>query len=307
MICSLKLNSTYISILLILSNILGGCSKNNSKTWDEKGGLIEQNPDAQLLVHDGETREYVLYVPNSYDGITAVPLLFNFHGYGGNASEYMSYADMRSLAESERFILVYPQGSILNGSSHWNPSLPSNESKSNADDLGYIEALVNKLAIDYMIDRTRIYACGYSNGGMMSYGLASHKSNLIAAVGSISGAMIDTDIVPSHPIPVIKIHGTSDEVLPYNGVSGEYNSVETTLEYWKNFNNTNTTPNVSSFNDNGTIIEHFIYANGDNGCNVEHYKVIEGEHVWFDLNYQGANTSMLIWDFVSKYDINGLQ
>ena len=296
-----------ILTLLILTSILFGCHKNDTKTWDDKGDSKEQNPDAQILVHDGETREYVLYVPNSYDGITAVPLMFNFHGYGGNASEYMSYADMRSLAESENFILIYPQGSTLNGSSHWNPSLPSNENKSNADDLGFIEALINKLTIDYMIDMKRIYACGYSNGGMMSYGLASHKSNLIAAIGSISGVMIDTDVNPSHPMPVIKIHGTSDEVLPYNGTSGEYNSVEATLEYWRNFNNTNTTPMVTSFNDNGTVIEHFVYANGDNGATVEHYKVIEGGHVWFDINYQESTTNKLIWDFVSRYDINGLQ
>ena len=296
-----------IFTLLILTSILFGCNKNETKTWDDKGDSKDQNSDAQTLVHDGETREYILYVPNSYDETTAVPLIFNFHGYGGNASEYMTYADMRSLAESENFILVYPQGSNLDGSPHWNPSLPGNENKSNADDLGFIEALINKLETDYMIDRKRIYACGYSNGGMMSYGLASHKSNLIAAVGSISGVMIDSDINPSHPMPVIKIHGTSDEVLPYNGISGEYNSVEATLEYWKNFNNTNTTPITTTFNDNGIVIEHFIYADGDNNCNVEHYKVIEGGHVWFDLNFQGANTSMLIWDFVSRYDINGLR
>jgi len=264
------------------------------------------NPDAQILLHGGETREYVLYVPDSYDGIAAVPILFNFHGYGGNASLYMMETDMRSLAESETFILVYPQGSLLNGSPHWNPSLPSNENKSNADDLGFIEALVNEISIDYRIDMKRIYACGYSNGGMMSYGLASHKSNLIAAVGSISGAMIETDITPSHPMPVIKIHGTADVVLPYNGTN-EFNSVENTLAYWVNFNQANTTPVVTNFNNNGTLIEHFVYTDGDNGATVEHYKVIEGEHVWFDLNYQGTSLNKLIWDFVSKYDINGLQ
>ena len=178
--------------------------------------------------------------------------------------------------------------------------------KSNADDLGFIEALVNEISIDYRIDMKRIYACGYSNGGMMSYGLASHKSNLIAAVGSISGAMIETDITPSHPMPVIKIHGTADVVLPYNGTN-EFNSVENTLAYWVNFNQANTTPVVTNFNNNGTLIEHFVYTDGDNGATVEHYKVIEGEHVWFDLNYQGTSLNKLIWDFVSKYDINGLQ
>ena len=294
-------------ILLFLISILFGCNKNDSKIWDDKGGSQEQNLNAQVIVHDGETREYVLHIPDSYDGTTEVPLMFNFHGNGGNASEYMTYADMRSLAESETFILVYPQGSILDGSTHWNPSLPSAENKSNTDDLGFIEALINKLSADYMIDMKRIYACGYSNGGMMSYGLASHKSNLIAAIGCVSGVMIDTDITPSHPMPIIKIHGTSDDVLPYNGTNGVYNSVEATLEYWRNFNNTNTTPIVSSFNDNGTIIEHFVYAGGDNGATVEHYKIIEGGHVWFDMNYQEASTSKLIWDFVSGYNINGIQ
>lgn len=300
------LSAKNIFVLFILSTLFFCCNKNEAKIRYDKGGVIVDNPDAQILLHGGETREYVLYVPDSYDGIAAVPILFNFHGYGGNASLYMMETDMRSLAESETFILVYPQGSLLNGSPHWNPSLPSNENKSDADDLGFIEALVNEISIDYRIDMKRIYACGYSNGGMMSYGLASHKSNLIAAVGSISGAMIETDITPSHPMPVIKIHGTADVVLPYNGTN-EFNSVENTLAYWVNFNQANTTPVVTNFNNNGTLIEHFVYTDGDNGATVEHYKVIEGEHVWFDLNYQGTSLNKLIWDFVSKYDINGLQ
>ena len=276
------LSAKNIFVLFILSTLFFCCNKNEAKIRYDKGGVIVDNPDAQILLHGGETREYVLYVPDSYDGIAAVPILFNFHGYGGNASLYMMETDMRSLAESETFILVYPQGSLLNGSPHWNPSLPSNENKSNADDLGFIEALVNEISIDYRIDMKRIYACGYSNGGMMSYGLASHKSNLIAAVGSISGAMIETDITPSHPMPVIKIHGTADVVLPYNGTN-EFNSVENTLAYWVNFNQANTTPVVTNFNNNGTLIEHFVYADGDNGATVEHYKVIEGGHVWLDL------------------------
>jgi len=38
---------------------------------------------------------------------------------------------------------------------------------------------------------------------------------------------------------------------------------------------------------------------------VEHYKIIDGGHVWFHIDDQGTNTSRLIWDFVSQYDING--
>ena len=35
---------------------------------------------------------------------------------------------------------------------------------------------------------------------------------------------------------------------------------------------------------------------------VEHYKVLDGGHVWFDIGYDGANTSALIWNFVSRYE-----
>jgi len=283
--------------------ILLGCYKNNEP---EKEPIVNAGQSIQTLVHDDVTREYIVYVPSIYNATSEVPLLFNFHGFGGNMSKYMNNADMRSLSETENFILVYPQGTLLQGSSHWNPSLPHPDNKSDTDDLGFIDALINKLSSDYMIDLERIYACGYSNGAMMSYGLAFHKSDLIAAVGSVSGAMLDSDIIPSHPMPVISIHGTSDSVLPYNG-SSDFNSIETALNFWINFNNTNTTPLLNSENDNGTTIEHYQYNQGDNDVSVEHYKIIGGDHVWFDINYQEANTGNLIWDFVSRYDINGLR
>ena len=54
-------------------------------------------------------------------------------------------------------------------------------------------------------------------------------------------------------------------------------------------------------------IEHYSYTDGDNNTSVEHYKVIDGGHVWFDISYDGSNTSSLIWDFVSRYDIGGLR
>ncbi|MCP4440682.1 MAG: hypothetical protein GY810_17180 [Aureispira sp.] len=289
-----------IFLISILALLLFSCKKDRGKI------SCEQNPNAQTLSHDKETREYILYVPSSYDGTKNVPLMLNFHGYGGNANDHMTYADMRSLADSENFILVYPQGSCLEGVSHWNPSLPSPDNKSDVDDLGFIDALITELSTNYKIDADRIYACGYSNGSMFAHGLACYKSNLIAAIGSVSGTMLDIDCTPSHPIAVINIHGTSDGVLPYNG-SNDYNSVETVLNFWINFNKTNTTPVLNSVDDNGTTIEHYLYNQGNNDVSVEHYKIIGGDHVWFDIDYQGANTNELIWNFVSKYDINGLR
>ena len=126
------------SILLFtfLLTILSSCEKDDNKNTEE----CYSNNNAQSIVHDGVNREYVLYIPNSYDGTSSVPLMLNFHGFGSSASDYMQEADMRSLAEADTFILIYPQGSCLDGLSHWNACPTGGDNKSTADDFGFVEA-----------------------------------------------------------------------------------------------------------------------------------------------------------------------
>jgi len=292
-------------LILLISTSLGlillnGCAKTNyEENLDQAIGTFSRSIEV-----DGETREYLIYIPNSYDTIKSVPLLLNFHGFGGSANEFMNDADMRSLAASYSFILVYPQGSSLDGFSHWNACPIGGDNKSDADDFGFVEAIINKVSSQYNIDVERIYSAGYSNGGMMAYGLANYRSDLIAAVASVSGAMLDCIGSTSHPMPVVHLHGTSDGVLPYNG-SNDWNSVQSTLDHWINFNNTTTNPTVSTVNSEGTTVEYYVYGQGDRSVSVEHYKYIGGDHVWFSAAFQGRNTSELVWDFVSQFDING--
>ena len=258
------------------------------------------------ITHDGIERDYILYIPELYDGNTAVPLILNFHGFGGSASDYMQEADMRSLAEADTFILIYPQGSCLDGLSHWNACPIGEDNKSDADDFGFVESMITEISSQYNVDMDRIYAAGYSNGGMMAYGLANYKSDLVAAVASVSGVMLECTGSTSHPMPVVHLHGTSDGVLPYNG-SSDWSSVQSTLDYWINFNNTIITPTVSNDNSGGMSIEHYVYDQGDRSVSVEHYKFIGEDHVWFSDTYQGQDASELVWNFVSRYDINGLR
>ena len=294
-------------LCIILLTTFVNCKKEDGK--DDANGNSEScytNTNAISISHNGINREYVLYVPNSYNGTSPVPLLFNFHGFGGSASSFMNDADMRAVAESNTFILIYPQGSCANGASHWNPCPTGGDNKSTADDVGFVDSMIQEISSEYAIDMKRIYAAGYSNGGMMAYGLANYKSELIAAVASVSGAMLDCTTTPSHPMPVMHLHGTSDGVIPYNGDSS-YTAVQSTLDYWIDFNNTATTPTVNTENSGSIPIEQYMYNQGDNSVAVVHYKYIGGNHVWFNATYQGQSTSEIIWNFVSQYDINGLR
>ena len=268
------------------------------------------------ITHDGIQRNYILYIPEIYDGNTAVPLILNFHGFGSNAAQQMFYGDFRDIADTEGFLLVHPEGTTFIGNQFWNVGFPG--ISSTIDDVGFTEALIDELATLYTIDLDRVYATGMSNGGFMSFLLACQLSEKIAAVASVTGSMTqDTfdDCNAQRPTPVLQIHGTEDDVVLYNGNTLSI-PIADVISYWVDHNNCDTTPTTTTLPDidpsDGSRIEHSVYENGDNGVTTEHMKVIGGGHTWPGsvLNTAGTNqdidASMEIWLFFSRYDINGL-
>jgi polyhydroxybutyrate depolymerase len=268
------------------------------------------------ITHDGIERDYILYVPEIYDGSTAVPLVLNFHGFGSSASQQMFYGDFRDIADTEGFLLVHPEGTTLIGNQFWNVRFPG--LSSTIDDVGFTEALIDELATLYTIDLDRVYATGMSNGGFMSFLLACQLSEKIAAVASVTGSMTqDTfdDCNAQLPTPVLQIHGTEDDVVSYNENNLSL-PIPDVISYWVDHNNCETTPTTTTLPDvdvsDGSTIEYSVYEDGDNGITTEHMKVIGGGHTWPGsiLNSAGTNqdidASMEIWLFFSRYDINGL-
>ena len=270
------------------------------------------------ITHDEIQRNYILYIPEICDGSTAVPLVLNFHGYGSNATQQMFYGDFRDIADTEGFLLVYPEGTLSNGDQFWNVGFPGNTS-STIDDVGFTEALIDELANSYAIDLDRVYSTGMSNGGFMSFLLACQLSEKIAAVASVTGSMTpDTlnDCNAQHPTPVLQIHGTNDSVVPYDGNSTWTLPIVDLVSYWVNYNNCEATPTTTTFPDldlsDGSTVEHIIYSGGDNGVTTEHMKIIGGGHTWpssaitLPGTNQDINASMEIWHFFSRFDINGI-
>ena len=268
------------------------------------------------ITHDGIQRDYIVYIPEIYDGSTAVPLVLNFHGFGSSASQQIFYGDFRDIADTEGFLLVHPEGTTFIGNQFWNVGFPG--ISSTIDDVGFTEALIDELATLYTIDLDRVYATGMSNGGFMSFLLACQLSEKIAAVASVTGSMTqDTfdDCNAQLPTPVLQIHGTEDDVVLYNENNLSL-PIPDVISYWVDHNNCETTPTTTTLPDvdvsDGSTIEHSVYEDGDNGITTEHMKVIGGGHTWPGsvINTAGTNqdidASMEIWLFFSRYDINGL-
>tara|TARA_B110000503_G_scaffold116423_1_gene175524 strand:- start:466 stop:1593 length:1128 start_codon:yes stop_codon:yes gene_type:complete len=277
-------------------------------------GFAQQTISASIT-HDGIQRDYILYIPELYDGSRAVPLILNFHGFGSNANEQMFYGDFRDIADTEGFLLVHPEGTTFIGNQFWNVGFPG--ISSTIDDVGFTEALIDELATLYTINLDRVYATGMSNGGFMSFLLACQLSEKIAAVASVTGSMTQNTFNNCNaqlPTPVLQIHGTDDDVVLYNGNTLSI-PIADVISYWVDYNNCETTPSTTTLPDldvsDGSTVEHSVYENSDNGITTEHMKVIGGGHTWPGsvLNTAGTNqdidASMEIWLFFSRYDING--
>ncbi|MBL7782517.1 MAG: T9SS type A sorting domain-containing protein [Saprospiraceae bacterium] len=278
--------------------------------------IMAQTDIVGAIQSGGLTREYRLYQPAAYTGNTAVPLVINMHGYGSNNLEQEFYGDFRGIADTANFLIVHPNGTFDNqGERFWNTF----GNGATVDDVGFIRNLIDTLSATWNIDPERIYATGMSNGGFMSYSLACELNERIAAIASVTGSMSPFKLAacsPQHPVPVMEIHGTADNVVPYNGIPLSMSATPDLVNAWVDFNNCNPTPAVSnvpniSTSDNCTA-EHYVYSGGDAGSTVEHYKIIGGGHTWpgaffiIGVTNQDFSASKEIWRFFSQYTLNGV-
>jgi len=277
--------------------------------------VVKSHAQTDSFIYDGIMRNYNVHVPPSFSSNDTLPVVFSLHGLLMNASSQETYSEFSPLADSENFIVVYPNG--LNNS--WNSN--GSPYHSGVDDVGFLSAIIDTLHQRYHIDLNRVYSCGMSNGGFMSYRLACELSNRIAAIASVTGSMTDSMMfycAPSRPVPVMRIHGTSDLIVNYNGVGG-ISSAEASNDYWVQFNSCPASPAVVQIPNNNTgdncTAEKSVWTPCSNQSEVVFYKVNGGGHTWPgspDLfgglggaTNQDFDASEAIWDFFNQYDLNG--
>jgi polyhydroxybutyrate depolymerase len=175
------------------------------------------NRDNGSFVSSGEKRDYLLYVPRSYDRSKPTPLVISMHGAGLWGASQRDISRWNDLADRKGFIVVYPSGVGGKGVRVWRAEPGDGLTK----DVRFISELIDTLSRSYNIDSTRIYANGLSNGGGMSFVLSCKLSDRIAAVGMVAAAQTLpwTWCTDHRPVPMIAFHGTADPEIPYNGGS----------------------------------------------------------------------------------------
>jgi len=298
-------NGAVLSVLFVFLSF--------STLYGQNGVVHERS-----FTHNDSLRSYLLYVPGTYSGQDDWPLVINFHGYQSSAKSQMkNHSKMNIIADTANFLVAYPEGLLVDEpfsgiDTGWN--VPGFTSPN--DDVAFTDSLLDHIDADFAIDLARIHATGWSNGSMMSFYLACELPDRIASVGGISGPMtipaLDSCNV-KRPFSTLLIHGTSDPIVPFEGIPDFIPPAPATPSFWAWYNNCSPDtivtdlPNIVT-NDNSTVtlIE---YVNCDNNIEVLFYRVNNGGHAWPgtgpNLSFLGKtnrdiNASSEIWNFFKR-------
>ena len=239
-------------------------------------------------------------------------MLFSLHGGGDYAESNMQYSGFKEHADSDTFILVYPQGAYYDdkGSTGWNTE------DGGVNDVAFIESIIDWTGDNYNVQLNEVYAAGFSNGGFMAYHLACYLNAKIAAIAPVAGLMgnytYDT-CSPLHPTPLAHIHGLQDDVISINGSdyhrpledNGDTTGV---ISYWQDYNQCTEFSQeilVDGEDNIGTLNK---WTNCSNGADINYWIISNQGHEWNEDDKGeagGFDTSQVLWNFLKQFDMNG--
>lgn len=231
------------------------------------------------IMSSGVEREYLLYVPKSYDAAKPAPLVISMHGGALWPTAQRDLSGWNRVADAHGLIVAYPLG--LGRMPAWQMRIAKSGL---ARDSRFIADLIDTLKATYHIDTTRIYADGISNGGGMAFVLSCTLPDRIAAVGMVASALLTPfdACADRRPVPVIAFHATGDATAPYEGghswvVPAPLPAVPGFFAAWSQRNRCEPIPVESTV---AADVTRRSYRNCADNADVVLYTITGGGHTW---------------------------
>jgi polyhydroxybutyrate depolymerase len=235
----------------------------------------------------GLDRVYDVHVPATVNPSVPAPLVIMLHGVP-RLSGMAVITGFDEVADRFGYIVAYPRAyQTLD----WNVGceLCSSAAIDDVDDVLFIHDLIDDLADQVAVDRSRVYVAGFSQGSLMAHFLGCELADEIAAFGSVAATMIDEveeTCSPSRAAPWLFIHGTEDTEFPWEGRVGELSSTisaRATISTWTGLNGCSANPAVTELpdtEDDGTTVTLEEYRSCAGGADLDFYIVNGGGHTW---------------------------
>ncbi|HEU5344892.1 MAG TPA: PHB depolymerase family esterase [Ktedonobacterales bacterium] len=301
---------------------LAGCARGRiapGAAATQTASASERDYDASLL-SGGLTRTYHVHLPPAISAGRPLPLLLSLHGRLGTGANQAKLTDFDAVADANGFIVVYLDGyerSWADGRG----TTPAD--KAGVDDVAFLSAALDQVIAREPVDATRVYVAGMSNGGFMTERLGCDLARRFAAIAVVA-ADFDQPLAqrcaPTHPLPVMLIHGSADPLVPEAGgpIDGEPTlSMAETVARWVSLAGCSPTPAVAALPTivaDGTSVQRSIYSGCKGGAQVIYYVVIGAGHIWPDgpqylprsiigKTSHNLDASQVIWQFFAAYHL----
>lgn len=243
----------------------------------------------QIIEGISEERSIIIQTPTVVDTSKEYPVVLAFHGRGGTNTSWVN--KLKKFTNDGSFIGIYPQGFLKS----WN--LGTEPSK--ADDVTFVNLIVEELKKYNNLNFDKMYAIGSSNGSGMVNKLAV-ETNHFKAIAPIVSQLIES-LLPltenTNPISVYQINGAADDLIPIDGgpkFGHVFLSAENSAKLWATQFNCMATAEIIQLGEN-TL---YIYKNCTNNKEIRYLRVEEGGH-----NLQWKNTKLFddIWEFFKRF------
>jgi polyhydroxybutyrate depolymerase len=224
------------------------------------------------------------------------PLVIVLHGSGASAAQVLGMAFPPSplsvwleIAEREQLVVIAPDGTKRGGVRVWNDGFTAIASNPKVDDVGFIDAIIDRAIAEDEVDPGRIYVIGVSKGGMMAYRIAAELAPRLAAFSAVLAGMPVKAAypMPATPLSALIVAATADPFIPYLGGKFPYTlwflapmlGIEATAAVWRKLAGLPEVPDISAVStDNGIVTTRAIRYTwgGDSSAQQVRLLKIEG-------------------------------
>lgn len=151
-------------------------------------------------------RSYHVLPPDNWDGVSALPVLLYFHGWGRQGNVPVKHEHVGAATRARGVLLIAPDG-LGKSWSFW---------QAGSRDTEFAKAVLEDAKKHFPIDPEKILVSGYSWGGSMAWRFACEAGDRVSVLLSISGTLYNQDeTCNTGPVETRHVHGLKDTVMDY--------------------------------------------------------------------------------------------
>ncbi|EPY26129.1 polyhydroxybutyrate depolymerase [Angomonas deanei] len=212
-------------------------SYNQTCTLDPTNVVYGALTEVSVEVTPGETRKFLLYVPNSYKSsmmkrreqstgdaaphYTPVALQLLFHGLNDNSDNFIKATEFMPYAEQYNYIIASASGTLGWLGYAWNSGTCCGfTSEEKPNEFLFIQRIIEIITneMNLCVHQDKLFATGFSNGAMLAEVLGCHMPYTIRVATSVGGVV---EVRPGNAEGLAKCTTLATEADKANGADGK--------------------------------------------------------------------------------------